>query len=182
MTSSKQLQYASEPGLWSCTADHHCTGCILELTPLMHPGAATGYGPQKLCTLAAYAMRMALLHWLEQYKMDRQQEVAALRRKARSTCQMMYRCRGSVQLYLAASLKGASCMHILAADPLSIANGCASAEPASGTYKASCAKTVTAWQQMYSLSTSSEPESAQCMAMMWTGLRGVAARCAEGHL
>ena len=40
-----------------------------------------GYGPQKLCTLAAYAMRMALLQWLEQYKVDREQEAAKLRRK-----------------------------------------------------------------------------------------------------
>ena len=40
-----------------------------------------GYGPQKLCTLAAYAMRTALLQWLEQYKVDREQEAARLRRK-----------------------------------------------------------------------------------------------------
>ena len=31
-----------------------------------------GYGPQRLATLAAYALRINLLQWLEQYRLERE--------------------------------------------------------------------------------------------------------------
>ena len=33
-----------------------------------------GYGPQRLATLAAYALRINLLQWLEQYRLEREHE------------------------------------------------------------------------------------------------------------
>lgn len=33
-----------------------------------------GYGPQRLVTLAAYALRINLLQWLEQYRLEREHE------------------------------------------------------------------------------------------------------------
>lgn len=53
---------------------------------------AAGYGPQALAVLAAYAMRMGLLQWLEQYKVDRAQQVAALSGKVPAALSRLCAC------------------------------------------------------------------------------------------
>ena len=59
-------------------------GSVFAEQGLMRLGPVPGFGPQRLATLAAYALRRDLLLWLESFKVEK--EAAEAMRARREVC------------------------------------------------------------------------------------------------